>query len=459
MYDLLIIDGRVVDPGNGLQGRFDVAVTAKRVAEVAPDLDRGQARQIVRAEGKWVLPGLVDSHVHISGRPQGHRMLARAGVTTALDTAGQPVAMIDGLQKAGTGLTVGFVYPLVPGETIPGENSSQAELERVLDAALSQGALGVKVLGGHYPLTPEATARVIQVAHEKQCWCAVHAGTTASGSHIEGLEELIALADGLPLHIAHINSYCRGQITGDPLLESSRALKALVRAPRARSESYLALINGTDARIENGVPKSNVTKTCLERGGHPATVAGMEAAIAAGWAKIHGVWDGETALLPPSEGLAHFRECESRVGVSFPVNSPAAAIALATAKTNSEFAIAALSTDGGAIPRNTTLKQGLALVRFGALSLEEFVRKACLNPARMLGLESKGHLGIGADADVIVVNPETAQAEWVVANGQVIMQAGEVVGRGGQLITTPAGCRTLNGLGVKSKSVEPAWLQ
>lgn len=459
MYDLLITDGRVVDPANALQGCFDVAVTGKSVAEVAPGLDRGKARQVVHAEGKWVLPGLVDAHVHISGRPEGHRMLARAGVTTALDTAGQAGAMIDGLNKAGTGLTVGFVYPLVPGATIPGADPSRSELEQALDAALSQGALGVKVLGGHYPLMPEATARVIQLAHAKQCWCAVHAGTTASGSNIEGLEELIALADGLPLHVAHINSYCRGQVTGDPLLESSRALKALAGARRVRSESYLALINGTDAGIENGVPKSNVTKTCLERGGYPATAAGMESAIVAGWAQIHGVQDGETVLLPPPAGLARFRERGSQVGVSFPVNSPAAAIALATAKTNGEFAVTALSTDGGAIPRNTTLKQGLALVRFGALSMEDLVVKACLNPARMLGLDGKGHLGTGADADVIVVDPETAQAEWVVADGQVIVQAGEVVGRGGQLITTPAGYRTLNELGAESRSVEPEWLR
>jgi hypothetical protein len=297
------------------------------------------------------------------------------------------------------------------------------------------------------------------VAHEKQCWCAVHAGTTASGSNVEGLEELVTLADGLPLHIAHINSYCRGQITGDPLLESSRALKALARAPRARSESYLAIINGTSAALEKGVPKSNVTKTCLERGGYPATAAGMEAAIAGGWAQIHGVQDDETTLLPPTEGLALFRERESQVGVSFPVNSPAVAVALATAKTDGEFTIPALSTDGGAIPRNTTLKQGLALVRFGALSLEELVRKACLSPARMLGLEAKGHLGIGADADIVVVNPETAQAEWVVANGQIIVQEGEVVGRGGQLVTTPLGCRFLQEEGIKCIAVEPGWLR
>jgi hypothetical protein len=296
------------------------------------------------------------------------------------------------------------------------------------------------------------------LAHDSGCWCAVHAGSTATGSNIEGLEELVELADALPLHIAHVNAYCRGQITGDPLLEASRALRALGQTPHARSESYLAIINGTSAAVENGVPTSDVTKTCLERGGHPATAGGMEAAIASGWAKIHGVQDGETILLPPDEGLAYFRACDTQVGVSFPVNSPAAAIALAVAKTDGAFVIPALSTDGGAIPRNTTLEQGLSLVRFGALSLAEFVEKACLNPARMLGLESKGHLGPGSDADVIIVNPSTAQAEWSLANGHLIVQEGRVVGRGGKLIMTPAGQDYLKEKNVNSQAVEPAWL-
>jgi hypothetical protein len=42
-----------------------------------------------------------------------------------------------------------------------------------------------------------------------------------AGSDIAGLEELLELADSLPVHVAHVNSYCRGQHTGDPLLKVS----------------------------------------------------------------------------------------------------------------------------------------------------------------------------------------------------------------------------------------------
>ncbi len=458
MNDLLIAGGTVVDPANGLHGRADVAIKNGKVVVVSEELDRDQAHQVVSAEGKWVLPGLVDSHVHVSSKPEGYRMMARAGVTCALDMAGQPGEMIKGLKTAGSGLTVGFLYPLIPGETISDRQPSQREIARVLDLALGQGALGVKILGGHYPLSPEATARIIQEAHAAGAWCAVHAGTSATGSNIEGLEELVDLSAGLPVHIAHVNSYCRGQITGDPLLEASRALKALARVPAARCESYLSPWNGTSARVEHGIPKSRVTQTCLLSGGYAATAAGMEEAIAAGWARIHGVRDREIVLLPPVQGLKTYHAYDSRVYVSFPVNSPGVALALAVAGANGSFAVDALSTDGGGIPRNTTLAQGLALVAFGAMTMGDLITKACLNPARILGLNSKGQLGPGADADLIVVDPVTSQVTWSSVEGQFVVQEAKVVGQGGRLLTTEGGQAALSEQGSPSRVVAPEWL-
>lgn len=458
MYDCLILEGVVVDPANGVHGRADVAIDDGKIAGVGRDLAGEGARQVLAAGNRWVLPGLIDAHVHISSKAEGHRMMARSGVTCALDLAGRPEEMIAGLREAGAGLSVGFVYPLIPGDTVSGRSLSAREISKVVDQALSQGALGVKVVGGHYPLTPEATARVIRVAHDKRAWCAVHAGTLNSGSNINGLEELVDLSGGLPLHIAHVNSYCRGQATGDPLCEASRALRALARAPAARCESYLSLLNGTNAAMEEGLPKSQVTRTCLATGGYDATDAGMENAISEGWAQVHGPRKGEIVLLPPDEGLRAYRERQTEVYVSFAVNSPSAAIALAIAKTDGGFAVDALSTDGGGIPRNTTLKQGLALVRFGALSLEELVIKACVNPARMLGVTAKGHLGPGADADLIVVDPVTGHVEDMLVEGRRVIQAGEVVGHGGQLLTTEAGSAFLDESGMESRLVSPAWL-
>jgi hypothetical protein len=255
-----------------------------------------------------------------------------------------------------------------------------------------------------------------------------------------------------------VNSYCRGQHTGDPLEEASRAIAALTRAPRARSESYLATINGANALMVDDVPKSNVVKTCLKLGGFPSTASGMRDAILSGWAMIQGMQEGESVLLLPEAGLAHYTSKETNVGVSFPVNPPGAAIGIALARKDGDFVVTALSTDGGAIPRNTTVEQGLALVAFGALTLDDFVRKACLNAARMFGLESKGHLGSGADADVAIIDLARRKPTWVFANGQVIVRSGTVVGRGGRMATTPRGVAFLESEGIECVTAAPDWI-
>jgi hypothetical protein len=458
---VLIKGGKVIDPANGIHGEYDVRLRAGRVEEVGKNLGAHPGERTIDGAGCLVVPGLVDTHVHLSepfGGNQGYRMLALAGVTCALDMAGTPEAIVNGVKSGGVGITVGFVFPLVPGTSVSGPRPKKPEIQDICGRVLDQGALGLKVLGGHYPLSPEATALTIRTAADMGCWCAIHAGTLEAGSDIAGLEELVELADGLPIHIAHVNSYCRGQHTGDPLEEASRAIKALKRAPRTRSESYLATINGAHAAVVDGIPKSNVVKTCLKRGGFPATDAGIRAAIQSGWAKIQGIRDGLTVLLPPADGLAHYIASGTNVGISFPVNPASSAIGIALAKNDSEFVVTALSTDGGSIPRNTTVDQGLALVEFGALTLDDFVRKACLNAARMFGLENKGHLGLGADADVTIIDPVQRKPTWVIANGKVIVEAGIVVGHGGHIATTRQGSAFLKKEGVPYVIASPDWI-
>ena len=94
-------------------------------------------------------------------------------------------------------------------------------------------------------------------------YCAVHAASTATGSDVSGVEELAQLADQLPVHVAHVNSYCRGQIE-DPVAEASRALTALAGSTGCWSESYLSVLNvAAEARCSGGVPLSGVVRTCV----------------------------------------------------------------------------------------------------------------------------------------------------------------------------------------------------
>lgn len=461
MFDVLLKGGLVVDASQGLCQVLDLAIENDQIALIDHDIESGQAATTTDVSGHLVLPGLVDTHVHLSGPfgdETGYRMLVKAGVTCALDLAGDPGRTISGIRRHGVGITTGFLYPVIPGDTVSSSKPARAEFRTFRDNALRQGALGFKLLGGHYPISPDATASAISVAREERCYCAIHVGTTVNGSNIDGLTELFSLTDGNPVHVAHINSYCRGQVR-DVLSEVSHALDLIGAAPAVRSESYLSIINAGRATVVDGIPQSEVVKTSLRMGGYDATEAGLVHAIEDGYAQVQAAVESETVLLPPQGGLKHFRDEESRVRVSFPVNSPIGAIALALTKRNGSYVIDALATDGGTIPRNTTLAQGLALVQFGALSLVDFVRKACLEPARMLGLPGKGRIEVGADADIVVADPASRTARLVIAGGRIVLDGASVLGSGGTLLTSLAGQRHIASEGLKYTTVAPAWLQ
>ena len=90
VYDLLLHGGELVDPGQGIRGRRDVAIQAGQVAAVAEHIPLTQARKAVDVGGKVVTPGLVDIHTHFywgvfSHSVRGDETFLPQGVTTAVD--------------------------------------------------------------------------------------------------------------------------------------------------------------------------------------------------------------------------------------------------------------------------------------------------------------------------------------------------------------------------------------
>ena len=441
-YDLLLKNGLVVDPTTQREGIMDLAVRGGQIVEVAPDLDPAQAKELFDTTGLHVVPGIVDLHVHAStwlGGRFAHKMLARAGVTTALDMSGPVDSVLDIARDYGVGLNIACINYVRPGHTVADEDPGESELQNLLEKCLAQGAIGFKLSGGHYPLTPDATARAIAVANRYKAYIAFHAGSKKSGSNIEGFLEAVALAQGHSLHIAHVNSYCRGLIR-PYMAEAEEAVAALIENPNIRTESYLSPMNGTSAKCSGGVPESLVTQKCLAIGGFRSSEAGMEEAILAGWAQINVEAGGQMILATGPDAVAYWRQKQTNATVGFKVNPPEPRLRLATAKRSSGgFVVDCISTDGGGIPRNVIAEMGLALVKLQALTIQEFVIKASYNPARILGLANKGHFREGADADVTVLDLAGQQPVMAIANGQVIMHKGFVCGIGGCIVTTAAG--------------------
>ena len=458
-YDVLLRRGTLVDPLSGRVECADLAVVGGAIVEIAPDLDPSRAREVFQLPGCYVLPGIVDLHMHASawlGGRAAHKMMAEVGVTTALDMSGPIDSVLDIARDHGAGLNIACLEAVRPGQTVRDEDPGAAELQALLDVSLAKGAIGLKILGGHYPLTPEATARTIEVANRNRTYVAFHAGSLTQGSNVEGFLQAVQLAGPHALHIAHVNSYCRGGVRAC-MQETEEAIAALQGHATLRSESYLSPLNGTSARCAGGAPESRVTQHCLATGGFPATETGLEAAILDGWAQINLEAGGRVVLGTGVAARDYWRSRGTDATVSFAVNPPEPRLRLVTAKRSSgEFAVDAISTDGGGIPRNVIVEMGLALVKLQALSLPEFAKKTSLNPARILGLANKGYLAPGADADITVVDVARQAAVLSLANGRVIMYHGYACGQGSRIVTTAAGAAAASRRGLQPVVVDLA---
>jgi len=90
MYDLLLKGGTVIDPAQDLRGALDVAVEDGKIARVAANIPKSEARRVIDVLGKTVTPGLIDLHTHVFDGVAAngvHPDIAgvHAGVTTVVD--------------------------------------------------------------------------------------------------------------------------------------------------------------------------------------------------------------------------------------------------------------------------------------------------------------------------------------------------------------------------------------
>lgn len=94
-FDLLLKGGRVLDPRREIDGQFDVAIRAGRIARVASGLDSARATRTLDVRALLVTPGLIDLHTHVAGairRAVGEEMYVdpdlagvNSGITTVVD--------------------------------------------------------------------------------------------------------------------------------------------------------------------------------------------------------------------------------------------------------------------------------------------------------------------------------------------------------------------------------------
>jgi N-acyl-D-aspartate/D-glutamate deacylase len=409
-YDTVIEGGRVIDPESNLDAVRNVAIQDGRIVQVS--VAPLQGRRVIHATGLVVSPGFIDVHQHGQDLPS-QRVKAFDGVTTALEMEiGAPDVSEFLKSKEGHSLihygttashlaarALVFGAPLPDGTILPRsgpateEHASPEQIQKIqqrLREQLDAGALGIG-MGIEY--APGATRLEVidmfRLAAKRKLPVYTHmrsAGRVEPGSAIQSVEEVIGASaiSGAPVHIVHINSTC---------LKDSLECLSLVEGARA---------HGIDVTTE----------------GYPY-IAGMTAINSAvfnpGWREKLGI-DYNNLVLPGSgEHLTKERFDELH-------NSNAKQWVLIFANTqqivdelipNPLIMIASDGAEGH--PRNAgTYSRVLAqyVREKKSLTWMEALRKMTLMPAQMLerstpDAKRKGRIQEGADADIIVFDPNT----------------------------------------------------
>jgi len=233
-YDVVLANGRVMDPASGMDSVLHVGIRGDSIAELSAAPLKG--REVVDVTGLVVAPGFLDLHAH--GQTPGDMAIqAEDGVTTAMDmeTGSYPVkGWYDGMAGKAPlnfGVTVGHrparyhvfhdsvelyhlpvngagikaLGPMPAGANLPANEAQLRAMEGAIRRGLDEGALGVG-FGINY--SPGATTaeieRMFRVAAERGATSFVH--TRAFG--IGAIREAIGAAHttGASLHVVHIGS-------------------------------------------------------------------------------------------------------------------------------------------------------------------------------------------------------------------------------------------------------------
>src|SRR3990170_181604 len=352
---LLIKGGRVVDPAGGIDGLFDVYAIGGKIAAVKPYEPSAFSLQpndwtVIDATGLIVCPGFIDMHVHLREPGYEYKETIKTGAMAA---------------AAG-----GFTGVACMANTDP-VNDNASVTRYILKKAQEEGIVNVYPVGAvSRGLKGESMAEIGELK-EAGCVAVSDDGRPVINSGLMRLAMEYAKLFNM-LVISHCED--TGLSAGGQMNEGIASTRLGLKGIPVASE---------DIMVARDIAIAELTG-CRLHIAHISTVGAIE-----------------LVRLAKNKGLKVTAEVTPH---HFTLTDQAPQD---ITEKEVEFDKAA----NGIIGLETALPLSLRLVSDNMLSMAELVKKLSANPARLLGLDCKGTLKVGADADIAIVDLEK---EWVV---------------------------------------------
>lgn len=381
---LLIKNGRVIDPSTNTDNVQDILVENDKISKIGKELEE-KADKVINAQGKWVVPGLIDLHVHFREPgfehketiKTGSRSAAKGGFTTVCCMPNtKPVIdseiMVEYINLKADREACINVLPI--GAITKGQQGEElaniGQMAKVGACAISED--GKSVVNSGLLKKAMKYASMFNIPMMSHCedmnlvgGGSMNAGETAellgmkgisndSEAVIVGRDIILAKSTGVHLHLCHM---------------STKESVQLIREAKARGEKVTAetaphYFTLTDKAVEgyNANTKMNP----------PLRSEEDKKAI------IEALMDNTIEVIATDHAPHHIDD------------------------KNCEYDKAAF----GIVGLETSVALGITyLVNKGYLTPMQLIEKMSTNPAKVLGID-KGTLQEGKIADITIIDPE-----------------------------------------------------
>lgn len=387
--NLLIKGGRVIDPSQGIDDTLDLVVENGLVKEIGKSLSAPAGAETVDAAGKYVVPGLIDMHVHLRDPGLEYKediisgtKAAVAGGFTSVCCMPNTKPVIDNKAVAtyiiNKAKTEGFCNVFPVGNITYGMNGERmaemGELKESGCVAVSDDGKPVK--------NSELMRRALEYAKGMGILVISHAeeldlvgagvmneGFTSTELGLKGIprvaediatarEVMLAEYTGAPVHIAHVSTEAAVRIIRD----------AKARGVRVTCETAPHYFTLTDDAVRGYNTNAKMNPPLREASDVTAIKAGLK--------------DGTIDAIATDHAPHHLDEKDLEFDEAM----------------------------NGIIGLETSLPLSLKLVDEGILTLTDMIDKMSCKPSDILSL-GRGSLKAGSVADITVIDPKK---QWTV---------------------------------------------